>query len=119
MGTWGSPLWIIWLPENTAVTRIRTGVAAATTQSTNHYTITASYDELTYYCVQEHGVFDSTTLVRRRHHVSGENICSASLPASEMIKDKKDYRFSFKTLLISHHILQNLADVKTSAHLNF
>ncbi|KAF0024518.1 hypothetical protein F2P81_023320 [Scophthalmus maximus] len=25
----------------TAVTRIRTGVAAATTQSTNHYTITA------------------------------------------------------------------------------
>ena len=26
-----------------AVTRIRTGVAAATTQSTNHYTITASY----------------------------------------------------------------------------
>ena len=28
--------------QNTAVTRIRTGVAAATTQSTNHYTITAS-----------------------------------------------------------------------------
>ncbi len=26
---------------NSAVTRIRTGVAAATTQSTNHYTITA------------------------------------------------------------------------------
>ena len=26
-----------------AVTRIRTGVAAATTQSTDHYTITASY----------------------------------------------------------------------------
>ena len=26
-----------------AVTRIRTGVAGATTQSTNHYTITASY----------------------------------------------------------------------------
>ncbi len=29
--------------EKAAVTRIRTGVAAATTQSTNHYTITARY----------------------------------------------------------------------------
>ena len=29
--------------ENIAVTRIRTGVAAATTQSTNHYTITARH----------------------------------------------------------------------------
>lgn len=28
-----------------AVTRIRTGVVAATTQSTNHYTITANYRE--------------------------------------------------------------------------
>ncbi len=31
------------LIEKPAVTRIRTGVAAATTQSTNHYTITARY----------------------------------------------------------------------------
>ena len=29
--------------DESAVTRIRTEVAAATTQSTNHYTITASY----------------------------------------------------------------------------
>ncbi|KAL7856401.1 hypothetical protein AOLI_G00200050 [Acnodon oligacanthus] len=29
--------------QKAAVTRIRTGVAAATTQSTNHYTITASH----------------------------------------------------------------------------
>ena len=32
--------------EKTAVTRIRTGVAAATTQSTNHYTITARHSLL-------------------------------------------------------------------------
>ncbi len=34
-------------PEKAAVTRIRTGVAAATTQSTNHYTITARYHSAT------------------------------------------------------------------------
>ncbi len=33
--------------EKPAVTRIRTGVAAATTQSTNHYTITAHYHSAT------------------------------------------------------------------------
>ncbi len=33
--------------EKPAVTRIRTGVAAATTQSTNHYTITARYHSAT------------------------------------------------------------------------
>ncbi|ERE88452.1 Src homology 2 domain containing F [Cricetulus griseus] len=35
---------VVQLKDDSAVTRIRTEVAAATTQSTNHYTITASHE---------------------------------------------------------------------------
>ncbi|MEQ2217466.1 hypothetical protein XENOCAPTIV_011309 [Xenoophorus captivus] len=52
-----------------AVTRIRTGVAAATTQSTNHYTITASYDELLSVRAHNADVFAAVILLPGMTHV--------------------------------------------------
>ena len=57
------------LRQSIAVTRIRTGVAAATTQSTNHYTITACH------WLTKHNPIALTTLPRLQKLTNFCSVC--------------------------------------------